>query len=267
MTALETRIQIDKRAQRADALHITGVSWSTDGILIVDGVDIIVAPGSLTGLLGPNGSGKSSLLRTVAGITRPDIGAVNLGALDLLSAARRERARRVAMVEQETSTDLPLRVREVVLLGRIPHSPASTDHALALDCLTTVGMRALAERDWHSLSGGERQRVHVARALAQQPDLLLLDEPTNHLDVNSQLSLLALITQLKITSLAALHDLNLAAAYCDQVVVLSAGRVVAAGPPEDVLVPDVVRRVFAVDCDVHLHPRTGRPVLTFSPLS
>jgi iron complex transport system ATP-binding protein len=248
------------------SLDVFDVSWSADGTLIVDGVSLSAKVGTLTGLLGPNGSGKSSLLRTIAGITRPDGGVVSLGGEDLLGMHRRERARRVAVVEQETHTDVPLRVLDVVLLGRTPHKPTEDDDDLALGALDTVGMSRLAGRDWHTLSGGERQRVHLARALAQQPELLLLDEPTNHLDIHFQLSLLANVRDLGVTSLAALHDLNLAASYCDHVVMLDGGQVASSGAPEDVLVPEVIRSVFAVDCDVHINPRTGRPVLMFSPL-
>ncbi|NED94336.1 ATP-binding cassette domain-containing protein [Phytoactinopolyspora alkaliphila] len=250
----------------AAGLRVTDVSWSVDGNLIIDGVDVAVRPGTLTGLLGPNGSGKSTLLRAVAGTTRPDRGTVALGGEDLRSMRRRERARRVAVVEQEVSTDVPLRVLDVVLLGRTPYPASDSDDDIALGALQTVGVPGLAERDWHTLSGGERQRVHLARALAQQPELLLLDEPTNHLDIHAQLDLMSNVLELGLTSLAALHDLNLAAAHCHQVVVLDHGRVAATGAPEDVLVPTLIRDVFRVDCDVHPHPRTGRPVLTFSPL-
>ncbi|TDE02413.1 ABC transporter ATP-binding protein [Jiangella asiatica] len=254
-------------ADESSTLRVADVSWSADGTLIVDGVSLAVRSGTLTGLLGPNGAGKSSLLRAVGGTNRPDGGVVRLGDDDLLAMRRRDRARRVAVVEQESTTDVPLRVLDVVLLGRTPHRAGDSDEALALDSLDTVGMRELADRDWHTLSGGERQRVHLARALTQQPRLLLLDEPTNHLDIHYQLALLGFVHDLGVTSLAALHDLNLAAAYCDEVVLLRDGRVAAAGSPRDVLVPEVIRDVFGVDCDVHPHPRTGRPVLTFSPLS
>lgn len=266
MTVLDTPVLRPSAASDAPALSVDGVSWSADGRLIVDGVGLSVAPGTMTGLLGPNGSGKSSLLRTVAGTHRPDGGRVLLGGSDLGAMKRRDRARRVAVVEQESTTDVPLQVLDVVLLGRTPHRASASDEALALDALSTVGMAGLADRDWHTLSGGERQRVHLARAITQQPELLLLDEPTNHLDIHYQLALLTHVRSLGVTTLAALHDLNLAAAYCDQVVVLAGGRVAAAGAPAEVLVPDVVRSVFGVDADIHLNPRTGRPVLTFSPL-
>ncbi len=269
MTAEQT-ISADTKTADSETrtgLRASGMSWTADGTLVVDGVDIEVAAGTMTGLLGPNGSGKSTLLRTIAGTTRPDTGVVTLGETDLLSMRRRDRAKRVAVVEQESSTDVPMTVLDVVLLGRTPHRPAADDEERALHALATVGMQTLAYRDWHTLSGGERQRVHLARALTQEPQLLLLDEPTNHLDIRYQLMLLQFVKDMRVTTLAALHDLNLAAAYCEQLVLLDGGKVAAAGATEDVLVPEVVRTVFGVDCDVHPHPRTGRPVLTFTPLN
>ncbi|ROS77091.1 putative F420-0 ABC transporter ATP-binding protein [Cellulomonas sp. PhB143] len=256
-------------AQPGAGLAVERVRWSVDGTLIVDGVDCTAPPGAVTGLLGPNGSGKSSLLRLVAGVTRPDDGTVRLGGTDLVSMARRPRARVVAFVEQDSSTDLPLTALDAVLLGRIPHrsllaGDGADDLRLAQDALARVGMAAFAGRDLGSLSGGERQRVHMARALVQEPRLLLLDEPTNHLDIAAQLATMDLVRTLAadgVTVLAALHDLNLAAGACDHVVMLSGGRVVAAGPVEQVLVPDVVEAVYGVRCEVLRHPRTGRPVL------
>lgn len=255
------------------SLDAQALSWSVAGRLIIDDVEVRVGPGTLTGLLGPNGSGKSTLLRLVAGITSPDAGQVRLDGTDLRGIGRRERARRVALVEQESSTDLPLTVHDAVLLGRTPHrsrwaGDSEQDLAVAAEALASVGAADLAGRRLDTLSGGERQRVHLARALAQQPRLLLLDEPTNHLDVNAQLVTLGLVRTLADAGtgvLAALHDLNLAAAYCDEVVLLSAGRVVAAGPPEQVLVPEVVDPVYGVSTTVLRHPGTGRPILAFDP--
>ncbi|MFI2752801.1 putative F420-0 ABC transporter ATP-binding protein [Cellulomonas sp. P22] len=255
------------------SLDARAVSWSAGGHLIIDDVEVAVAPGTLTGLLGPNGSGKSSLLRLVAGVRAPDAGTVRLGDQDLRTLGRRERARRVALVEQESATEVPLTVRDAVLLGRTPHrsrwaGDSPEDLAVVEHALAAVDADGLAARRLDTLSGGERQRVHLARALAQQPELLLLDEPTNHLDVHAQLVTLGLVRRLADAGtgvLAALHDLNLAAAFCDHVVLLSAGRVVAAGPVDEVLVPGVVDQVYGVATTVLRHPRTGRPVLTFDP--
>jgi len=254
---------------RAYAVRVEGVRVRLGGRWVVDGVDATPPPGRLTGLLGPNGAGKTTLLRTVAGLLAPDGGAVLVGGegLDVRALPRRERARRVALLEQESSSTVPLTVREVVALGRTPFRTlwGADDDTQAVDrALATAGVADLAGRLWSTLSGGERQRVHVARALAQEPSLLLLDEPTNHLDVSAQLSLLGFVRSLGTTTVAALHDLNLAAAFCDHVLLLHHGRLVASGTPEAVLTPARLREVYDVDADVLVHPRTGRPVIALA---
>ncbi|HRA49942.1 ATP-binding cassette domain-containing protein [Actinotalea sp.] len=254
-------------------LDLDHLTWSVDGRRILDAVDVAAPAGALTGLLGPNGAGKSTLLRLVSGVLAPGAGRVTLGGQDLLALPRRARARRVALVEQESTVPASVTVREAVLLGRTPHAShwgglTARDHAVADAALAEVDATALAHRLLVTLSGGERQRVHLARALAQEPALLLLDEPTNHLDVHAQLDTLAVVRRLTargVTVLAALHDLNLAATACDHLVLLDAGRVVAAGSVHDVLRPEVLEPVYRVRCTVLLHPRTGRPVLTFDP--
>ncbi|MGA5545232.1 ABC transporter ATP-binding protein [Mycobacterium sp. NPDC051198] len=230
------------------------VRWTRSGRVVLDGVTVDPAPGSTVGLLGPNGSGKSSLLRLLAGIDRPDSGAVQLDGRDLHRMSRRAVARRVAMVGQHADTDLDIAVRDVVRLGRIPHSSVfgggGDDTAAVVAALSATGLDGMADRLWHTLSGGERQRVQIARALAQEPSELLLDEPTNHLDIAHQLEILALIRTLDVTAVVALHDLNLAAMFCDHVVMLSAGRVVAAGSPVAVLTEDLVADVYGVQCRI-----------------
>ncbi|WP_199423869.1 putative F420-0 ABC transporter ATP-binding protein [Actinotalea solisilvae] len=255
------------------SLELDRLAWSVGGALIVDGVDCTPPRGALTGLLGPNGAGKSSLLRLVAGVTAPDAGTARLDDVDLLALGRRERARRVALVEQDAVAAAPLTVRDAVLLGRTPHGSrwgglTERDHEVADRALHEAGVAAFAPRLLATLSGGERQRVHLARALAQEPALLLLDEPTNHLDVHAQLDTLDVVRGLTargVTVVAALHDLNLAAQACDHVVLLARGRVVAAGDVADVLRPEVLEPVYGVRCVVLTHPETGRPVLTFAP--
>ncbi|MCA5893282.1 ATP-binding cassette domain-containing protein [Isoptericola sp. NEAU-Y5] len=259
----------------AGGLDAARVTWAAGGRLILDGVDVTAPAGAVSGLLGPNGSGKSTLLRVLAAVQPPADGAARVAfdGADLLGLPRRRRARLLALVEQEASTDLPVTVLDAVLLGRIPHrsllaGEGADDRAAARRALATVGLTDLADREVATLSGGERQRVHMARALAQEPALILLDEPTNHLDIAAQLGALRVLRTLAgqgVTVLAALHDLTLAAQHCDHVVLLSGGRVVAAGDVRDVLVPDVVDPVYGVRTDVLTHPRTGRPVLTFSP--
>ena len=258
-------------------LSIAGAGARLGGRWVVDGVDATPPPGALTGLLGPNGAGKTTLLRLVAGLLEPHAGAVLVSdpaasdprpAVPVHTLPRRERARQVALLEQASDAAVPLSVREVVALGRTPcrsvwgtdPDPGAVDRAL--EAATAAH---LADRAWATLSGGERQRVHVARALAQEPALLLLDEPTNHLDVSAQLALLGFVRRLGVTTVAALHDLNLAAAYCEHVLVLSAGRLVAAGPPVEVLTPALVHDVYGVAAHVLTHPVTGRPVIAYGP--
>ncbi|WP_336714486.1 ABC transporter ATP-binding protein [Arthrobacter sp. USHLN218] len=256
------------------SLRGTGLEFRAGGTLILDGVDCTVPAGSVTGLLGPNGAGKTSLLQLLAAVAAPQAGTVLLDGADLHRLPRRERARRLAFVEQSAATDLPLTVLDVVLLGRMPYrsllaGTGSEDLRVAGRSLGSVGMEAFAGRRYSTLSGGERQRVQLAKALAQEPEVLLLDEPTNHLDVSAQLSTMDLVRNLAaegVGALAALHDINIAAAYCDHLIVLHRGRVAAAGPPGDVLTPALIRRIYGVDAVVLDHPLTGRPLVAFSPL-
>ena len=255
-------------------LDASRIEVRIDGTLIVDGIDCTVPAGTLTALLGPNGAGKSTLLRALAAIERPTAGTVSFAGSDLFALSRRARARLASLVEQDAATDLAFTVRAVVALGRTPHQSLweaedAADAAVIAESLEAVGMTAFGDRAFPSLSGGERQRVLLAKALAQQPSLLVLDEPTNHLDVSAQLSTLQLLTRVTtsgVTVLAALHDLNLAAAWSDAVIVVRAGVVVAAGPTASTLTPSLVREVYGVEAHMLENPATGRPVIAFSPL-
>ncbi|MFW0794022.1 ABC transporter ATP-binding protein [Gordonia sp. CPCC 205515] len=236
-------------------LHAKHLGWSRGGRLVLDGVTIEPMPGETIGLLGPNGSGKSSLLGVLAGVHRPDTGQVLLDDTDVRSLRRRQIARRVATVEQHAETEVDITVIDVVRLGRIPHRGTfggddAADNTAIDGALRHTGMLEHRHRRWHTLSGGERQRVQIARALAQEPDELLLDEPTNHLDIAHQLDLLTLVTELPMTSYVALHDLNLAAIFCDRVVVLARGSIIAAGTPADVITRELVERVYQVRAEV-----------------
>jgi iron complex transport system ATP-binding protein len=246
------------------------VSWSVRDRLIVDGVSITAAPGSMVGLLGPNGSGKSSLLRLLAGLRAPTTGVVRLGTDDLASLRRREIAQRVGVVEQESATDTDPLVRDVIELGRIPHRRSwqpvgERDLEAIRRAAAATGVLDRLEQPYATLSGGERQRVQIARALAQDPEVLLLDEPTNHLDVRHQLEVLRLVRDASVTAVAALHDLNLAAAYCDEIVVLAAGRVVAAGTPVQVITEELVADVYGVKAFVERHRITGTLTVVWHP--
>ncbi|MFN3525896.1 MAG: ABC transporter ATP-binding protein [Paracoccus sp. (in: a-proteobacteria)] len=233
-----------------------GLCWNIGAKAVLDHVSLRVAPGTVLGLLGPNGCGKSSLLRLLAGLRRPSSGRVLLEGRDIATLSRRDVARRVALVQQHSAIDINFSVENVVRLGRTPHrGPLSgwtrADQHAVETALEQVGMTSFRHDNWQNLSGGERQRVHIARALAQEPRELFLDEPTNHLDIQHQLELLRLISALGLTCVVALHDLNHAAMFCDQLLVLDKGKVCRSGTPAEVLTPDVLSGVFRVECDFH----------------
>ncbi|MFF7653361.1 ABC transporter ATP-binding protein [Streptomyces sp. NPDC007983] len=249
-------------------LRAERVARAAGGRLIVDGVSLAPAPGSCVGLLGPNGSGKSTLLRLLAGVLAPASGVVTLDGRPMADLRRRAVARRIAVVEQNAVTQSELTVREVVGLGRIPHrrpwsGTSAADEEAVRHALERTGLADRAEQSWHTLSGGERQRAQIARALAQAPRELLLDEPTNHLDIQHQLDLLALVADLPVTTVIALHDLNLAAMYCDALLVLREGRVAAAGAPGDVLTEELIAEVYGVRTAVTPDGPDGRPHIRF----
>ncbi len=250
-------------------LEVAGITVRVDGTVLVDDAGFTAPAGAVTALLGPNGAGKSTLLRALAGVGPRSGGTACLQGVDLLTLGRRDRARRVALVEQDATTDLPVSVRDVVALGRTPHEPllGGGDPAASPEvdaAIAAAGVAPLADRRLPSLSGGERQRVLLARALAQEPRLLLLDEPTNHLDVGARLDVLALLAERAaagVTVLSAIHELPLAAEYADAVVVLHHGRVVAAGQTAETLTPALLREVYGVDAAWTDNPVTGRRLL------
>ena len=252
------------------------LSWSYGSAQVLRAVSLTAPHGRVLGLIGPNGSGKTTLLRILYGALRSPSGTIAVDG-DLLSVLPpREAARRLAVVVQETGGEASMTVAEIVLLGRAPHLSAFQrarveDHAIAARALSHVGATHLATRPFSALSGGERQRVLIARALTQQATHLLLDEPTNHLDIRYQHEVLGLVAglahELRRTVVVVLHDLNLAARYCDDLVLLGNGGIAASGPVEAVLAPEVLEPVYGIgiervesDGELHLlfHPFTTR---------
>jgi iron complex transport system ATP-binding protein len=249
-------------------LSLRDLSVEAAGRALVDRLNIDVAAGRIVGLVGPNGSGKSTALRCVYRALRPTSGAVLLDGTDLTSLKLRDSARSIAALTQESQTELDFTVEEVVALGRAPHARGNhpltaRERTLCRQAMERLDVSHLADRSVLTLSGGERQRVLVARALVQEPRVLVLDEPTNHLDVRHQVELLSFLRGSGLTVLTALHDLNLAAAACDRIAVLSSGSLVSIGDPAEVLTPELVRKVFGVDVTVVHHPRTGAPHLIY----
>ncbi|HYF93072.1 MAG TPA: heme ABC transporter ATP-binding protein [Symbiobacteriaceae bacterium] len=246
-------------------LEASDVCFRVDGRLLVDGVGLSLRPGRLVGLVGPNGAGKSTLLRLLGGLLPASSGSVLLGGEPIGRLSPEAVARRVARVPQSPSADLDFTVLEVVLMGRYAHGAAwqerPADRALALAALHQTRTDHLRDRLHSTLSGGERQRVAVARALAQEPGVLLLDEATASLDLRHQFEVMEVVRHLtlerQMAAVAAIHDLSLAARYCDELLLLHGGRAVAAGEPADVLTPERLRTVFGVDAVVERHPALG----------
>ncbi|MFH8410350.1 ABC transporter ATP-binding protein [Streptomyces sp. NPDC018019] len=251
------------------ALTARTLSWTANGRTVVDAASFVVPPGSFTGLLGPNGSGKSTVLRLLAGLLRPTSGSVLLGGDEVSALRRRTVARRLAFVPQETASDVEMSVRDVVLLGRAVHrgrwAGTGEDARVVERAMTAMDVAPLADRSWSALSGGERQRVNIARALAQDTAVLLLDEPTNHLDIGHRLDLMSRLAHMDTTVVAALHELDLAARYCDHLVLLHDGRVIAAGPTADVLTAERLERVYRVRATIGKNA-DGGPDIRLDPL-
>jgi iron complex transport system ATP-binding protein len=233
------------------AIEASGVSFSYGERRALVETGLLARTGEVMGVIGPNGSGKSTLLRTLYGALKPTAGLIQIDQTPVASIPPPARARRIGVVAQEPPSGIPLTVADMVLLGRSPHRTAferytATDRALAVGAMRRLGVEHLARRGYEQLSGGEKQRVLIARALAQDTDHLLLDEPTNHLDIGHQHAVLHCVRGLGIATVVVLHDLNLAARYCDRITLLHHGEVLAIGPPDQVLTPELLEPVYGV---------------------
>jgi iron complex transport system ATP-binding protein len=234
---------------------------------VLQDVSAVVRRGGLVGILGPNGSGKTTLLRLLGGLLRPGGGRVTLDGVDLAAIRRADAARRIAMVPQETQLAFEYTVLEMATMGRYPHLRAFAiegpgDLEIAREALRVTGTLELASRPFNTLSGGEKQRVVIAGALAQAPEVLLLDEPTASLDLAYQVEVRSILRTLNaergLTIVVSTHDLNLAAALCDEIILLDRGRVLAFGPTRAMLDPSLVRRLYGVEVDISIGERTGQ---------
>ena len=244
------------------------VSVSLSGKEIVHEVSLKAQQYAFTALLGPNGSGKSTFLKTVYRVLNADSGAIYLGGEPLASLSPRAAAQNMAVVSQFNNINFDYTVEEIVMMGRSPHlgflqTEGSADHEITAQSLALVGMQQDAKRHFATLSGGEKQRVLLARALAQKPKVLILDEPTNHLDIRYQLEILSTIRGLGVTVLAALHDLSLAAQYCDYLFMLKDGSIRYQGTPREVITPAHVEDIYHIGCDVFDSPIDGQLMIQY----
>ncbi len=253
----------------ADLLCVQQVSWHADGQLILDDVSFTIKKGSFTGILGPNGAGKSSLLRCLYRYTKPDSGAVLFNQKDIWQHyAAYQYAQDIAVVLQETPSHFNLTVHDIVALGLIPHkgifTREQTSDSQKIACaIEQVGLVDKTLQNFEHLSGGEKQRALIARAIVQSPSLLIMDEPTSHLDVRYQIQVMELAKSLGITVIASFHDLNLASAMCDQLLVLNKGKLVEQGTPKEVLTSEMLSSVFGVCAQVSEHTQHQVPHISY----
>ncbi|WP_436343636.1 heme ABC transporter ATP-binding protein [Natronorubrum sp. FCH18a] len=267
----------DDVEKRIDPSPITveNLSLSFGDLSVLEDVSLTIEPGEFVGFVGPNGAGKTTLLRAISGALEPDSGTVSIGDTDVHRASSKASSRLVSVVPQDTTLSFSFPVRDVVEMGRHPHrsrfsSPTREDREAVEQALERTRTAELAERPIDEVSGGQRQRVVLARAIAQETPAMLLDEPTGSLDVNHQIETLELVQELVEegrTVCAAIHDLDLAARYCDRLVVLADGEIYRSGPPADVLTGETLSDVFDATAAVTQNPITGTETVTALPSS
>lgn len=251
-------------------MQINGITYSYDEKEAVSDVTINVEKGEFVGIIGHNGSGKSTVLKNVYRAIAPDSGTITLDGENLLKMSYKKSAKKMAVVGQENKIPFDFLVEEMVAMGRTPHKKmfdidTDEDKFIIHHALEHVGMEKKAKRHYQNLSGGEKQRVLLARTIAQESDFFILDEPTNHLDINYQMQIFDFIKRLKVTVLSAIHDLNMAALYCDRIYAMKDGKIVYSGTPEEVLTEERIYDVFGVKSSVVKHPVTGKMSITFLP--
>lgn len=242
-------------------LSAQGMDVSIGKKEIVRNVSILVKKRQFVGLIGPNGCGKSTLLKSIYKSIVPQKGTVYLGDMDILNTTEKKVSRRLGVVGQFNEMNFDLSVEQMVMLGRTPHkklleSDKREDYDIVEDALTRTNLLHYKDRSYLSLSGGEKQRVVLARTIAQQPQFMILDEPTNHLDIRYQLEILSCVKELNIGVLAALHDLEMAAYYCDYIYAVKQGEIYAHGTPEQVLTPETIESLYQVKCQTFINPVT-----------
>lgn len=246
---------------------IRNLSARYDKKQVLNHINVSFPSQCLTGLIGPNGSGKSTLLKCIYRVLKPYEGDISLGEKSLSAMSYRESARNTAVLAQHHGAGFDFTVEEVVLMGRTPYKGImegnnQADKDIAYEAMKETGVEKMSHVSFSALSGGEQQRVMLARALAQQTPCLILDEPTNHLDITYQLQIMDLISTRHMTVVAAIHDLNIAAMYCDRVVAIQNGQLIAEGTPEEVLTPQRIYELYHVKANVYQR-KDGRPAILF----
>ena len=248
-------------------LDISSLSFNFGSKNILADIDLSIKDNGIVGIIGPNGSGKSTLLKCIYRVLKPKTGTIFIDGKNINDYPFKETAKKMAVVAQHNDTHFDFNVLEMVLIGRSPHKKfmerdSAEDIELAYKSLEQVNMKDFADRNFSSLSGGEKQRIILARALVQNTDCLILDEPTNHLDIKHQLHFMSLAKDLKITVISAIHDLNIAAMYCDKIYALKEGQIIASGSVNEVITEEVIKTLYDVEAKI-IYDEEKKPHVIF----
>lgn len=243
-------------------LVVKELDFFIDKKQILNKVSLDIKEGAFVGIIGANGSGKSTLLKNIYRIYKPKSGRIELDGQDVLKMSPKDAAKKIAVLAQESTSEFDFKVEDIVKMGRYPYKSVFEDYSkddmnLVDEMLKKVGLREHKDRVFNTLSGGEKQRTLIARALVQNANFLVLDEPTNHLDIGYQLQIMDIVKSLNITTFAAIHDMNLATMYCDYIIVMNDGGVVASGKTKEVLTKEMIKKIFNIDCHIGTHPVTN----------
>lgn len=253
-----------------ERIKIEKLFFSYDQKNIIDNLNLHVKKGEFIGIIGPNGSGKSTALKNVYRSLSPDSGSIFLDGKNIETISFKNMAKELGVVSQENYIPFDFKVKDIVAMGRSPHkklfeSDSKEDLEIIRQSLQKVGMENMADRSFKCLSGGEKQRVIIARVLAQKTEILILDEPTNHLDISHQLAIFDLVKGLGVTVLSAIHDLNIAAMYCDRIYILKDGKFIGQGSPEELLTCENIKNIYGINADIRIHPVTKKVCISYIP--
>ncbi|MBS5799719.1 MAG: ABC transporter ATP-binding protein [Clostridiales bacterium] len=249
-------------------LQINNLKFSSDNEEILKDISFDIKNGAFVGIIGPNGSGKSTLLKNIYRVYKPSSGKIILDERVLSKLKEKECAQKIAVLAQESNTYFDFTVEQIVKMGRYPYKSIFEDYSkedlqIVRQTLQKVGLENDMNRTFSKLSGGEKQRALIARALVQNADFLILDEPTNHLDIGYQIQLMDLVKNIKMTTLAAIHDINLAAMYCDYLIVIHKGKIIKVGSPEEVITVALLKEIFGVNAYVGINPINKKIQVSF----
>lgn len=249
-------------------LQVKNLEFSIDKKEILKDISFEIPKGSFVGIIGPNGSGKSTILKNIYRLYKPDSGQILLDNKNLLNMKDKDCAKEIAVLAQESNSQFDFTVEQIVKMGRYPYKSVFEDYSkkdldMVTDMLKRVGLEDYVGRSFSKLSGGEKQRTLIARALVQDTEFLILDEPTNHLDIGYQIQLMDLVKSLNITTLSAIHDMNMASMYCDYLIVMKDGKIKNCGSVKEVITEEMLKEVFGVNAYVGVNPMNNKLQVSF----